>query len=92
MRIRNIEKSIYLSKEENKGSYSGTMKSINYKHKELYGNTYSNSEQKLRNNIIKIKKMLLNYDGIEYIPAGKNPTAKGRLHTFNKVVNLVVDV
>lgn len=76
--------------DENDGSYSGTIKSINNRHKELFDSSYMANEIKIRKEIDKIKSMLMEYDGIDFIPS-INPTPKGgRIHTFKKVVNLVV--
>lgn len=76
--------------DENDGSYSGTIKSINNRHKELFDSSYMTNEIKIRKEIDKIKSMLMEYDGIDFIPS-INPTPKGgRIHTFKKVFNLVV--
>jgi len=67
--------------EENNNVWSGTIRSINSKHKELYGYPYSTNEIKLRNTIDTLAPMLMLFDKIQFIPA-KNPVNGRRLHTF----------
>lgn len=55
--------------EDNNNSWSGTIKSINDKHKELYGYYYVPNEIKLRSEIDKIAPMLLLFDKIKFTPA-----------------------
>lgn len=70
--------------EENNNTWSGTIRSINDKHKELYGYKYLSSEIKLRNSIDEIAPMLMLFDKIKFTPA-KSPTNGRRLHTFTIV-------
>jgi len=70
--------------DENNGSWSGTMQSINNKHKELYSYKYSATEQKLRAEIDTIAPMLMLFDKIKFVPASSPTKNKGRLHTFTK--------
>ena len=70
--------------EDNNNSWRGTIRSINDKHKELYGYNYSPNEIKLRIEIDKLAPMLMLFDKIkftsaEYVTKGK------RLHTFEYV-------
>lgn len=66
---------------DNNDSWNGTIRSINDKHKELYGYNYSPNEIKLRNEIDKIAPMLLLFDKIKFIPANGTNNGK-RLHSF----------
>lgn len=70
--------------EDNNNSWSGTIRSINDKHKELYGYNYSPNEIKLRNEINKIAPMLMLFDKIKFIPAEYVNKGK-RLHTFEYI-------
>lgn len=65
--------------EDNNNSWSGTIRSINDKHKELYGYNYSPNEIKLRIEIDKLAPMLILFDKIkltsaEYVTKGKKIT------------------
>ena len=67
--------------DENNGSWSGTLKSINDKHKELYDYQYASNERKLREDIDKLSPMLILIDNIKYIPCEK-PQGGRRLQRF----------
>ena len=70
---------------ENNGTWSGTMKQLNSIHHNIYGYNYSSNETKLKNEVDKIKELLMFFDSIEFIPANKNPSSRGRLQTFKKI-------
>ena len=69
---------------ENDGVWAGTMKQLNLIHNDFYGYKYSSNETKLKNEVDNIKEMLMYVDKIEFIPANKNPSSRGRLQTFKK--------
>ncbi len=69
---------------ENNNSYTGTMKSINNKHEELYGDKYTKNENTLRKEVNKIAPMLLMIDKIKFIPA-ITPKNNQRLQQFIKI-------
>ena len=69
---------------ENNGSWTGTFKSINNKHKELYNEKYATSERKVREDTEKIAPMLMLMDKIKYIPS-KYPKSSGRLQEFKTI-------
>lgn len=66
---------------ENNGSWSGTLKSINDKHKELYDYQYASNERKIREDLDKLTPMLMLVDKIKYIPCEK-PQGGKRLQRF----------
>lgn len=70
--------------EDNNNSWSGTIRSINDKHKELYGYNYSTNEIKLRSEIDKLVPMLMLFDHIKFTPAEYVNKGK-RLHTFEYI-------
>lgn len=70
--------------DENNGIWSGTINSMNDKHKEIYGYEYEKSPQKIRNRLNSLRSMLLNIDNIQYLPS-KYPIGGKRLQTFKKI-------
>lgn len=66
---------------ENNGSWTGTFKSVNDKHKELYNEKYANNERKLREDLDNLAPMLMLIDKIKFIPC-KNPQGGRRLQQF----------
>ena len=70
--------------DENNGTWSGTINSMNDKHKEIYGYEYEKSPQKIRNRLNNLRSMLLNIDNIQYLPS-KYPIGGKRLQTFKKI-------
>lgn len=66
---------------ENNGSWTGTLKSINDKHNELYTYKYASSERKLREDLNQLCPMLLLIDKIKFIPC-KTPQGGKRLQQF----------
>ena len=70
---------------ENNGTWSGTMASINSKHKELHEFYYATPKSmlKMKNDILNLAPLLMIFDNIKFIP---NPN--GRNHTFRKIVTV----
>lgn len=69
---------------KNDGLWQGTLKELNNIHISLFHKEYSSNGTKLKNEVEKLKHLLLKYDNIEYIPSGKSPTINGRIQTFKK--------
>lgn len=70
---------------ENNGSWTGSIKSMNSKHEEIYGCLYEKVPQKFRNKLDKLSPLLWNFDKIKYIPP-THPVNRERLHTFKKFI------
>ncbi len=68
---------------ENNGSWTGSIKSMNSKHEEMWDKEYEKSPQKFRKKLDNISSALWEYDKIKYIPPN-NPINGERLHTFKK--------
>ena len=79
-----IVKTIRYLVNKNNGLWQGTLKELNQKHILLFNKEYVSNCTKLKHAIVKLKYLLLKYDNIEYLPAGKNPTVNGRIQTFKR--------
>ena len=69
--------------DENNGSWTGSIKSMNSKHEEMWDKEYEKSSQKFRKKLDNLSSVLWEYDKIKYIPPN-NPINGERLHTFMK--------
>ena len=69
---------------ENNGSWTGSIKSMNSKHEEMWDKEYEKSPQKFRKKLDNLSSVLWEYDKIKYIPPN-NPINGERLHTFKKM-------
>ena len=70
--------------DENNGSWTGSIKSMNSKHEEMWDKEYEKSPQKFRRKLDNLSSVLWEYDKIKYIPPN-NPINGERLHTFKKM-------